>query len=165
MDLKAAGMLKFAGFKGTPGGRAAQQLDALGSDSSLEITMQIKKVIINRPWLNWQVFTNDHWTWDRGVVSDGKGGGLLPLVTNGFIIARNVKFKAKTITGFKQDFLKEIRGDAQASYGPFTLKPGDRKGRQTSVAKEAQNEILIPDPQIIAYLCSVVPRCPAKTVK
>lgn len=157
-DVKAAALLKL------DGGQAAQKLQALARDASLEITMKIKKVIINRPWLDWQVFTSSQWTWNRGVVSDGKGGGLLPLYTSAFVIARDVTFKANAITpAFKLAYQKELKAEGQPSFGPFALRP--KAGRRSAAAPEAQNEISIPDPQIVAYVCSIVPRCPAKTVK
>jgi hypothetical protein len=164
-DLKTAALLSIGGYRGSaPASKAAARMNALASDQSLEITMEIKKVIINRPWMNWQVFTSDKWTWDRGVVSDGKGRGKLPLYTDGFVIVRKVKFTAKSIVSFKQDLLKELKAGGAASYGPFSLKGNPARKGASADSSEA-DEISIPDPQIIAYICSVVPRCPAKTVK
>ena len=158
MDVKAAALLKLGG------GQAAGQMQALAADHSLEITMKIKKVIILRPWADWQVFASDRWTWDRGVISDGKGEGRLPLYTTAFIIARDVTFKANSITpAFKQAYEKELKAPGQPSFGPFSLRP--KGGRKPGAAQEAQNEITIRDPQIVAYVCTIVPKCPAKTVK
>lgn len=157
MDVKASALLKLDG-------QAGRQMQALAADDSLEITMKIKKVIINRPWVDWQVFSSSHWSWDRGVVSDGHGGGSLPLYTTAFVIARDVTFKARSITpSFKQAYQKELKAGGKPSFGPFALRP--KAGGKPASAQEAQNEITIQDPQIVAYVCTIVPKCPAKTVK
>jgi hypothetical protein len=168
MDVKASASLHIGKFSGTAsGGYASTNMNALASDDSLVITMEFKKVIVGRPWMDWQVFTNNKWSWPNPTVSDGKGGGTLPLYTDAFIIVRNVKFSAKSISTFKTKAMQEINASVDASYGPFSMTSTFNKHdeSQSEGAKEDKGAIQIPDPQIIAYCCSVVPKCPAKTVR
>jgi hypothetical protein len=168
MDAEAAASLNVGKFSGSAsGGYKNSSLNAMSSDDSLEITMEVKKVIVNRPEVDWSVFTNEKWQWSNGVVSDEKGGGMLPLYTDAFVIVRKVKFKAKSIEKAKAEMMKEINANVKASFGPFSMSASFNKKdeEKASSEKEDKGAISIPDPQIIAFACSIVPRCPAKTVK
>ena len=158
MDVQAGQALKLGALSG------AKQMEALLVDGTLEITMEIKKVIINRSWVDWQVFVNDQWTWGNGVISDEKGGGSLPLYTNAFIIARRVQLKAKSIEIHKGELLDEIQEHLDGGFGPFALKTATDRN-PGGVQREAKDTIELPAPQIIAYCCLVVPRSPARSVK
>ena len=168
MDIAASMALKKGCFDGSASGsynKAASE--AMANDSTLTISMQIKKVIINRPWMDWQVFLSDKWEWSNPMVSDGKGKGSLPLYTDSMIIVRNVKFHARSIASFKKAYMEEIKVKAQAKIGPFSMNFNFAKKDSSSEAalKDDEQTITFADPQIIAFGCTVVPKCPAKTVK
>ncbi len=144
--------------------KASEAMKALTSDKSLVIDLEFKKVLVSRPWMDWDVFSNTKWSWSKPMVSDGKGGGTMPLYTNAFIVVRNVKFKAKSIGTFKEDLKSEFHTSVKGGYGPFSVSASSN-GEDTSNqddSKEEKNAITIPDPQIIGYYCTIVPNCPAK---
>ncbi|MDR3671366.1 MAG: hypothetical protein P4L36_10990 [Holophaga sp.] len=152
-----------------------KSMKSLASDNTLVISMQIKKVVISRRWFDWHVFVSNKWTWSKGmdstgrnkVISDGKGGGELPLYTDTIIIVRKVKFKSKSIASMKEQIMKEVKMEASASYGPFSMEGSSRDKSEDEATddKESAGSISIEEPQIIGYTCTVVPKCPVKTVK
>jgi hypothetical protein len=124
----------------------------------------MKRVLISKPWFDWQVFESTAWTWDRGLVSDGKGGGTMPLFVNSILIVRKVKFESKKIDSLKESIKKELKYDAKGSYGPFSMetKGRDKSENESSLDTEEEGSITIEDPQILGYICTIVPPCPAK---
>jgi len=141
-----------------------QAMKELSSDDSLKISMQMKRVLISKPWFDWQVFESTAWTWDRGLISDGKGGGTMPLFVNSILIVRKVKFESKKIDSLKESIKKELKYDAKGSYGPFSMetKGRDKSENESSLDTEEEGSITIEDPQILGYICTIVPPCPAK---
>jgi hypothetical protein len=149
------------------GGYKTDAMKAMASDTSMVITMEVKKVLVNRPDVNRQAFTDDRWWWDKGAVSDAKGNGMMPIYIEAFLIVRKVKIKSKKLESMKAELMKEINASASVSYGPFSCSASFRKKDESKESSQEEEEgaISIPDPQIIAYCGSVVPKCPAKTVK
>ena len=167
-DFSYGAKVKIGFYKG--GGSASGSSSAmkeLNSDKSMSISLEFKKVLIIRPWLDWDVFLSNKWSLAGSLISDGNGKGLLPLVTNAFILVRNVTFKSKAIEKYKTELEKEFHSSANASYGPFSVNASKNteSKSETGGKKEAKGEITIKDPQIIGYFGTVVPKCPAKTVK
>src|SRR5208282_5310059 len=119
------------GLKKAKGGVTSemQSMKELSTDDSLKISMEMKRVLISRPWFDWQVFESTAWTWDRGLISDGQGGGTMPLYVNSILIVRKVKFESKKIEALKEAIRKELSYNAKGSYGPFSL---ETKGRDKS---------------------------------
>lgn len=147
--------------------KSSKAMKEFNNTSKLSIQLEFKRVQVLRPWLDWDVFTSEKWAYPGGVISDGKGKGTLPLVVDAFILVRKVKFKSSAINTFKTELENEFHSDVNASYGPFSVnnKVNKESKDETDGGKEDKGEISIPDPQIIGYFCTVVPRCPAKTVK
>jgi len=146
---------------------SSSAMNELNKDKQMSISLEFKKVLIIRPWLDWDVFLSNKWSLAGTLVSDGKGKGLLPMVTNAFILVRNVKFKSKAIEKYKSELEKEFHTSANASYGPFSVNASrnTESKSETESKKEEKGVIEIKDPQIIGYFGTLVPKCPAKTVK
>jgi hypothetical protein len=171
-DMSLSASVSAGGFKGSLDmAKADSAARAMASDNSLEITMEIKRVYITRPWLNWGVFTNPNWEWNamlRGQkISDGAGKGMLPVIPDSFIIVRNVKFKADSIASNSEVLKKSLSGSVKVSYGPFSCSASYSSTDNSSQSTATVNgsEIQIKSPQIIAWISTVVPKAPAKLVK
>ncbi|NTV73570.1 MAG: hypothetical protein HGA66_05125 [Holophaga sp.] len=165
-DFEASASLKILPWGGSASGKSnTKAIDSLNTDNSLSISMEFKKVFISRPWMDWGVFTSDRWNWNgRKAVSDGKGGGRMPLYANAFILVRKVKFTAESIREHHTELMKEIRGRGRAGWGPFSTSTsfGGKTEEKVTDNKQDEGSIEINDPQIIGYTCTQVPPCPAK---
>jgi len=165
-DVAASATLKFLNWGASgSGGSNTKAMNSLITDDSLTISMEFKKVFIHRPWMDWGVFTSDRWNWSgRKAVSDGQGGGRMPLYANAFILVRKVKFKANSIRQYHAELMKEVRGRGKAGWGPFSTSTTVRDKTEEKVTEDQEDKssIEIKDPQIIGYTCTQVPACPAK---
>jgi hypothetical protein len=165
------------------GGWEKKMSESLATDNDLEISMEVKRVYIQRPWLEWQVFTDATWGWDdtrKGTVisnghslGDGSGqapAGELPLLCDSFLIARNVTFTSKFFKDYKDSMAQTIK--AGGSISVAGVNGGNLRGsysqtdaNSTFLKSLDSGSLTIKDPQLIAYVCKPVPRCPAKEVK
>jgi hypothetical protein len=124
--------------------------------ASAGLTVEVKRVTVERPWLDWGLFTARNWRLEPGggltLVSagdpDAADPGAMPLVVTGLLLARRLR-----ITG-------AWAGDPAAAqvtrkaFGPFTLAGAvaDRSAGQFAIRADGL--------QIIGYFCRVLPRCP-----
>lgn len=156
LDVKAEFALKVAkaSVEGSAGYLKTEE-ERLANDKSFELTMDVKRVYLYRPWLDSSLFRDDNWKWAQGkeVISDGKGGGSMGLIPSSFIIVRNVVFKANSINSFAKKMEEDIQAKLKASFGPFSMSAAvakNKKGENAGKNEEA-TAVSIPDPQIIAY--------------
>jgi len=168
------------GYKGVgaavtgEGGWKKMEQEVFGNDESLTISMELKRVYIRRPWLEWQVFLDNGWTYGptkKGgrVISDGMGHGMMPLYPDAFILARNVVLQSKKIKIYAKDFQQQIDAGLHGKFGTIGCLTfgGDfnmRDEKHMSTVDKESGTVRIPDPQIIAFICTPVPASPAKTV-
>jgi hypothetical protein len=163
LDTAAAVSLNVGKFKGSGSGSYAKaESEALAKDKSLEITMEMKRVFLYRPWLDPAVFLDKNWRWqsgkDLGWLADNQGNGDLGLITDSFILVRNVRFHAASLATFKKKMTERIQAKLEASYGPFSMSASmDKKKASASSGKtEDATTIEIPDPQIIGYTATIL---------
>lgn len=170
-DIKAAASIKSGGFHLDAKFAMSNSLaKAFGSDKSLKITMEMKRVNFRRPWLDAQVFYNKKWQWSPGsgmTISDGQGGGVLPMLPGSLIIVRNVLFEAKAFEKSSEFSQSSLDASASGGYGPFSFSASySQKNKSAKVhAKRVQGGVEIPEPQIIGYVSTIVPKCPDPTGK
>lgn len=129
---------------------------------TLVLQVELKRVKVDRPWLNPGVFTNRAWRLGSGagfpVVSNGNLAdprpGPLPLVVTGLLLARNLNLRWSGENG-------PAGGRPPGQVGPFSLAGPGKTGRVARIeTSTAGASVSAPDPQIIGYFCLVVPRCP-----
>lgn len=168
--VEASLSLNVGKFKGSAEANWSKMAsDAMSNDSSLVITMEVKRVHITRPWVDWQVVQSANWGWATGTktISDGKGGGEMPVYTDSIIIVRKVKFYSKSLQKFKKEMEENLKIKAEGSYGPFVSGNVGYNSEDKSTdsgSSEAVGSISIPEPQIVAYVGTVVPPCPASVL-
>ena len=165
------------------GGWEKKMSDSLATDNDLEISMEVKRVYIQRQWLEWQVFTDPTWGWDdtrKGTVisnghslGDGSGqapAGELPLLCDSFLIVRNVTFTSKFFKDYKNSMVETIKAGGSISVagvngGSLRGSYSQTNANSTLLKSLDSGSLTIPDAQIIAYVCKPVPKSPAKNVK
>jgi hypothetical protein len=122
---------------------------------TLMLQVELKHILVRRPWLDLAVFTNRAWRLGPGAgftaVSTGSledpQPGPMPLVVTGLLLARNLTLR------WSGD-----AGQAPGQVGPFRLAAS---GRAARVEKSTAGASLsAPDPQIVGFFCLVVPRSP-----
>jgi hypothetical protein len=133
------------------------------------LSVDLKRIDVDRPWLERQVFLNPHWTL-RGVTAlDSEGLTItanaakadMPLLITGLILARNAKFVLRVVD--VERFTSQIlaRGFLQMSgvskWKPQVIKPVTRLESATT------EDIEFKGTQIIGFICAKVPKSPLKS--
>jgi len=122
----------------------------------MTLTVQIKRVKIVRPWMDTAIFSTHNWRLREGAdfslvssgAPDGPEPGPMPVLVTGILLARQL-----SLTGFSG----RRQGALPAHLGPFALKGPQAAGKLRS---DGGAGIQMPDPQIIAFFCQVVPKAP-----
>jgi hypothetical protein len=148
------------------------------SVTNLAISMEVKRVVIVRPWLNQLLFESPRWRYradapfDPSVpISDGHASasslpkGTMPLYPTAVLIARKVQ-----ITGAQGNELQTFVHDhtsasGSVGYGPFSVSGNyeeDHTRGRVSV-HNVNNGIEISEPQIIGFFCLVLGPTPNPT--
>lgn len=156
-----AGYKKDEGFKSTE----AQNID---------ISVELKRVDIMRPWLEPLMFRSRAWRWSKGSafaesISDGVDAsqgqtptGVMPLFPTTLIISRNFVVKADFSQEETAWFEEQITSSASVGFGPFSINGHYNQTTKGSEVKgnASANGIASPDIQILGWLCNVMPKCP-----
>ena len=137
---------------------------------SVEITAEIAKVEIRRPWFLESLFRLQHWSTNltnRGGISNGKidssnKNGLIPMYPVAFVVARNICIKADFSHEDEEHIKESARAGASVGWGPFSIggSYGYGKTEDTFNSDYQNGEIRIPGMQIIAWVSRVVPFSP-----
>ena len=126
--------------------------------ASMRLTLETKRVHLERPWLDGALFQNRAWRLPPGcgftAVATGNLGdadpGLMPLVITGLLLSRNL-----VISGtYGEDNAQT--GPTLTALGPFNL------AAENTTVNQAQGALSIacPGPQIIGYFCEELPKTP-----
>ncbi|MDR3671367.1 MAG: hypothetical protein P4L36_10995 [Holophaga sp.] len=126
---------------------------------SMTLTVEVKRVNILRPWMDTAIFSVHTWRMldsaGFSVVSTGNPAdpdpGPMPILITGILLARRL-----TLTGAGPSAKGTQKRPARL--GPFSLagaKPPSGGG----------TVITVPDPQIIAFFCQIVPKSPTPNPK
>jgi hypothetical protein len=138
---------------------------------SLEISADIAKVNIMRPWFSESLFRLGHWytnlAEEEGSISNGKmdssnAGNLLPMYPVAFIVAKNIKIKAE-FSHEDQEFIKKaVHAGTSVGFGPFSISGKYGYGHSSeSFNSDFQNgTIFIPGYQVIAWVSRLTPFSP-----
>ncbi len=130
--------------------------------AGFSLTCRLRRIQIVRPWMDPTVLFGRAWRWSPASVSYGTvistGGdlagavvptGVLPVLPTTAILARDVV----------------IRWDATSSTSPFQIPAGEigfgpfRLSRASGATSD-EHVITMPDPQLIGFIATLIPRCP-----
>ena len=136
-----------------------------GETTDIGISFKWRVCPVQRPWLDATVFSLPNW--DLGTMT-GKGGvsangdGLMPLIPSALLIVRDVEITGKWSREDSDHIDSTTSGSVDAGWGPFSVS-GTYKhssGKDTYHAVKTENGFLIPDIQVLGYVCTKVPFCP-----
>jgi len=127
---------------------------------ALALQVELKRVSVNRPWMDTAIFTAHTWRLRDGArftrLSDGDPahpGGPMPVLVTGLLLARKLVL---TLPDRSAEAVPE-------RLGPFDLArhlPGRTdRGRRAGAAPEG-TALTVADPQIIAFFCQPMPKSP-----
>lgn len=119
---------------------------------SVHIGLEVKRVNFKRPWLDETIFKSQRWrllkSCSFATVSTGnpadKDPGRMPLLITGILLARNVRMSGR----WKQRPGQE----GGPAFGPIRLPAKPSQTGETTITDL--------DPQIIAFICTVLPKSP-----
>jgi len=129
----------------------------------MALSVELKRVKVTRPWMDPALFGAHTWMLkeDAGFILVSTGNpadqapGVMPIMITGLLLARKL-----SLTGYG------TRDPGRL--GPFDLG-GTQPGRPAMAHRRIQTSagaaIEVPDPQIVAFICQVVPKSPAPDPK
>ncbi|MBR8279102.1 hypothetical protein [Burkholderia vietnamiensis] len=138
--------------------------DAIGFvPEGFALTCRLRRIEIVRPWLDTNVFTNRSWRWSPASVSFGNsissGGdiagrvlptGVMPVLPMTALLAKDVEIYWESDGGVAL-VGEQLRHGADLHVGPF---------RMSRAHIRDEHHISMPDPQLIGYISTVLPKSP-----
>lgn len=139
-----------------------------GTNTTIErIKFKYSMVAIQRPWLDFQIFSIPGWKikgLSRAYYSTGtltNNNGLLPVLPTGMIIGRDIQITARWSDADRQMLKKAEEGSQAVSLGQFALSgciSGCSGGMFTP--KLDNNTISLPALHVVGWVSSLVPLSP-----
>lgn len=155
-------------------GKTEDRQAATSSAQHFALTFEIRRVLLNRPWMDPTVYGARNWRWKQnsnsagqlisaGVAGDGKPPqGLAPLKPVELILARNVTLSGDWGTAMSTSYHSQENGGAHVGWGPFSF--GGNYSHSYSQSEDhttaTANSLAAPDVQIIGVLADEVPLTP-----
>ena len=139
--------------------------------SKFEMSFDLTQVKIMRPWLGTELFTCRGWkldpgTWTFGstVLSDGgnpPNGSFIAYSTHA-IFARNLNIKFDKAAWQASTFKSKLDTEANVGWGPFRVKGGYSKGKETSDFhhKDTGEGVSCSGMQLLGFINRLVGVCP-----
>lgn len=145
-------------------GRTQSHMDA----SEFELSAEIATVRIQRSWLDGTIFLMKKWFmsgFDVGSISSGKLQGLngmMPLLPQTFVVARNIKISSSFTTEDKSHIEKAISGTTTVGWGPFKISGhySHKSSQDTFNSTFDGGTLTVPGMQIIGWVSAIVPFSP-----
>jgi hypothetical protein len=128
------------------------------------LTCRLRRVQIIRPWLDTNVLFSRAWRWSSASVAYGTvistGGdiagaltptGVMPLLPSTAVLARDVEIEWQDDDDAVNSLSQHLELGHEVALGPFRL---------TRATIAPDGHISVPDPQLIGYISTLIPRCP-----
>lgn len=154
------------------GGASAQygsgQSDYKCDTSNLSLSVQLLQIPMTRAWMRPEVFWSRGWKWAAsagfGPVSNGSSPpqGLMPLFPTSLILAKNLAINLDMSNTTNQSSWSSVSTQASFGWGPFSIN-GNYSHSQSQASSnftQSASGIKVPGPQIIGYVCEVIPVSP-----
>lgn len=138
--------------------------------SNIKINFKVGKVRVERGWFSeefveskyWKLHENSPQSLNGDMISDGKGGGLMPSIITELIIARDVNIDFSE-NSYAYDASKTtINSGLGIGIGPFSFGASHSYENQNSQSKATwSGKKLVSDGiYIIGYKCHLIPKSP-----
>jgi hypothetical protein len=136
--------------------------------TGLNVSAELLQVPLTRAWIRPEVFWSRGWNWSKqagfGPVSDGKTppGGLMPLYPTAIILAKNLNVTLDMSNQKNSSAWSSISTQASFGWGPFSISGNYSKSDSSSQSNftKTGSGISVPGPQIIAFVCEMIPKSP-----
>jgi hypothetical protein len=148
--------------------------ESSSTTSGVSISMEIMRASIMRSWLDPLVFQAHTWRFGEGMqtganVSNGtfvpgeKNDGQLPMLPTGILVARNVQISAQFSHEEQKTVETSLETGGSVGWGPFSINGHYNQSSNFgfSAGQMSGATIANADPQIIGFLCNVLPLCPS----
>ncbi len=156
---------------GTSGSSSESHYHMDSNDFSLALDIGV--VQIRRPWLDGQIFSMGGWSLGDAYlpnsISTGNlstnAGKMMPLITTGMIVARNVQIKCNFSTQDQSHVESAVSGSTSVGWGPFSLSGhySHSSSKDTFNSTYSNGTLTIPGLQVIGFVNWIVPACPPVT--
>ncbi|CAG8572990.1 3737_t:CDS:2 [Paraglomus brasilianum] len=144
-------------------------------DSKINIDIKCLKVTIQRDWLDASLLEKKFWSmegvpkygWSTGSIEAANRRGEWSLIPTDFIVARDIKITAGLSSSEQQLVTDATHKEAHLSvgWGPFAISGSYSKdtaeSHSTMTKSDNQWAITCENPQIIGWICTVVPAAPS----
>ncbi len=143
--------------------------------SEFTVTMELTMVLVDRPWMDANVFRTDGWRWLAStpyagrLISDGANpsagqapSGVMPFLPTALLLARNVSITGKWSADLKTTFDEKTSGGGSIGWGPFSFGGRTNSANSNSYIKAnaAGNTLSWNAPQILGFFVDVLPKSP-----
>ncbi|KYP14136.1 hypothetical protein [Flavihumibacter sp. CACIAM 22H1] len=168
----ASGGLNFGLWSAGAGASGSSERTANSMESNLfEMSFDLTQVKIMRPWFGTELFSCRGWkldpgTWSFGstVLSDGGNppkGSFIAYSTHA-VFARNLNLKFDKSAWQASTFKSKFDSEANLGWGPFRVKGGYSKGKETSDfhSKDTGEGISCSGMQLLCFINRLVGVCP-----
>lgn len=148
-----------------------QHFNSSTDKDSVQISAQIAKVEIKRPWFLESIFRLQNWSTNlvkkAGGISNGKidstnKEGLIPMYPVAFIVAKDIQIKADFSHEDEEHIREAMKTNTSVGWGPFSIGGSYGYGRtKDTFHSDYQNgELKLSGMQIIGWVSRVVPYFP-----
>lgn len=160
-----------------------ESLATASNDRDFHLSFEVKRVLVDRPWLEASMFGTGVWSWpkewkkisygslktnhpDQARASSNQNdpSPRLPLIITEVILARNVKMNSSSIRAQLKKDSSHFKANAHAGWGPFSFS-ASHETRSASEASSEDNEeegISTTGTQIVAFVGQAVPETPLR---
>lgn len=136
--------------------------------SGFDLSFSLAKIPLRRSWLDGGVFRNRNWALNYKIVSrdenvsNGVGGGTMPLVPVALIVARDVRVNMSMTSEINKYAMDQVSGSVRAGWGPFSVRGNYYKKteKQTHDFVKDEKGLDIKGMQIIGFVLERIPKCP-----
>ena len=119
----------YLGIFGASGSGKSTKLNSEYNFNDFEMSFRLTKCYISRPWFGSTYIKSRYWKYSKTgndivnnqMVSDGKGGGLLPAVTTELYFVKDLKIGFKKGSSSYKKAEKAIKAGAGLRIGPFGI--------------------------------------------
>ena len=171
--VAAEGSAGFDGLFSLGGTYEHKDQEWTSDSSSIEISFEMKRALISRPWMDAGVFSAHSWRFSSAhkntIISTGgappspETKPRMPLLPTGILVSRNLKVSGRFSTSDKEFIKKHIEGGGSVGWGPFSISAHYNQENTEEMAKGTVDEtgFEAPFPQVIGFLCDMLPLCPS----
>ncbi len=162
---------------GGSGGGASTYTHDHSKATTMTATFKFLRARILRPWLVPDLFTYAFWTWRKvhGWTDISTGGNVLatppqrpmgprgmPYLQKSVVVVKDLVLKANFTETDNTTITSRINGSIGFGWGPFSISGSYSEGstQKDATATVRDGALMIPQPQIIAFLGTLTPKCP-----